>query len=435
MLSRCYLHSNPVPFLRYTNVASVSISPLVFQDAYSPTIGSSSQCASLLRWTRRPFNQKHRHISTSSVRMARHGFRHPSTSQPEASSDAPSQSAHDASPSPSSSWESVFSGIQSMPPLLPTSAPGVRRARRQTMTARELSAFEDMFNMIFDAVSEQQARTGDTSIANASAESASVGIGSGGPDDIFGKLRIHSKRMKMTSMEAQELDRKKEAMELCATDQELLDWAMREVFGESERYDSECRKAMAESIATGSTKELPMLQPPTYPHLIALLMSTFRDKYGDPHLALSMFDHARHLSTASYVFGCSTDAYNELIKTRWMCFQDYRGVCDALEEMDVNGVEANNGTVALVDMVRKEIGERNVWVEDEMANGELSAAQRIISPGGFSKGGFNDWKQQAIKDYEDEDGFDRWDEQSSRPHGRNASRFTQPRHSDGAAFS
>lgn len=110
------------------------------------------------------------------------------------------------------------------------------------------------------------------------------------------------------------------------------------------------------------------LQPPSYPYLIASLMRTFRDKYGDPYLALSIFDHARHLSIASYVFGCTTPAYNELVETRWRCFRDVRGVCDALEEMRVNGIEMDTRTRGLAEVVRKEVGERNVWEEEASLN-------------------------------------------------------------------
>ena len=42
------------------------------------------------------------------------------------------------------------------------------------------------------------------------------------------------------------LDRKREEMEHCETDQQLLDWAMREVFGESQRYEELARQAKSQ---------------------------------------------------------------------------------------------------------------------------------------------------------------------------------------------
>ncbi|KAJ7188537.1 hypothetical protein C8R46DRAFT_1054992 [Mycena filopes] len=216
---------------------------------------------------------------------------------------------------------------------------GPRRARRQTMTAREISAFNEIFNMIFDSMGEKEKTSG---------HSGSVEIGGARMGELFSTLRRDSKRMRWTAKADEELDRKKDEMDRCKTDLELLDWAMREVFDESRTYLQEFKAAQADGT------ELPLMQPPTYQHLIALLMRTFRDKYHDPHLALSMFDYARHLSTSSYVFGCSTSAYNELIATRWTCFRDLKGVHDALEEMSVNGAEK----------VRQEVGERTLWMEE-----------------------------------------------------------------------
>lgn len=242
-----------------------------------------------------------------------------------------------------STWDHVFTDIKEMPPQIPfQSGVGPRRPRRQTMTAQEIGAFNDIFNLIFDSMSDK------------SPGSSSVAIGSTGMGDLFGTLRRHSKRMKWTAKSDEDLDGKKDEMDRCNSDRELLDWAMREVFGASQSYLQEFQQT--------KDAELP-LQPPTYPHLIALLMRTFRDKYRDPHLALSMFDYARHLSIPSYVFGCSTSAYNELITTRWICFRDLKGVHDALEEMHVNCVDMDNKTCELAEKVRQEVGERNLWMD------------------------------------------------------------------------
>ena len=278
-----------------------------------------------------------------------------------------------------SAWDHIFEDIPSTPPvdLKPMRAPrpsnSSPRPRRQTMTAREISAFDDMFNMIFNAASERKNQ------AHQATQGASIGavpVTAPGSDvgDLYTRLRKHS-RVRWTSDEDAELDKKKEQMELCESDQDLLEWAMREVFGESKRYEEAAWKAAqaaAKANAGVADKLLPVLQPPSYPHVLALLMRTFRDKYKDPNLALSMFDHARHLSIPSYVFGCTTPAYNELITTRWQCFRDLRGVCETLEEMRVNGVMPDAKTRALVEALRREVGERNLWVEEsELGSGEV----------------------------------------------------------------
>ena len=282
-----------------------------------------------------------------------------------------------------SAWDHVFLDIKDMPPLRPSAVrrplrrppqePGVPpgKVRRQAMTAREIGAFDEMFNMIFNAVSQREkGERGNSPLDE-------VGIGSisqkGRMGDIFGTLRRHSKRLKWTSESDELLDRKREEMEFCDSDQQLLDWAMREVFGESRRYEEVARKAIADAAVSGvEPAVMPILQPETYPHLVALLMRSFRDKYRDPHLALSIFNHARHLSIPSYVFGCTTPAYNELIETRWKCFRDLKGVHDALEEMAVNGVDPNNRTRQIVEALRREVGERNLWEEEnDLDSGEV----------------------------------------------------------------
>lgn len=310
-----------------------------------------------------------------------------SSSSIEKDTDSLFDSSHNA-------WDNVFQGLDDMPPLTstlprsplrnfsPQSSPSELQQRRQTMTAREVNIFNDMFNMIFSAVSGQKTKDPDAAHED---PLSGAGIGSG-PEgasdlsDLFGKLRRHSKKFKWSAQEDQELDRKKEQMELCETDQQLLEWAMKEVFEESIRYEEAARQAVQKAEASASegkdhAKELqsPLpLQPPFYPHILALLMHTFRERYADPHLALAIFEHARRLSIASYVFGCTTPAYNELLETRWACFRDLRGVADALQEMRVNGVEPDGTTRKIVERLRREVGDRNLWQEEtELETGEV----------------------------------------------------------------
>ncbi|KAF9070859.1 hypothetical protein BDP27DRAFT_1263254 [Rhodocollybia butyracea] len=308
-------------------------------------------------------------------------------------------------------WDHVFKDIQNMPPLTPFALKNPirtvpRQSRKQEMTASELNAFDDMFNMIFNAVSEQK-------ITDKGPMNARLG---GGLGDIFGKLRKHSKRMRWTTEAEELLDRKKEAMDLCETDQELLEWTIREVFDESKKLEAASREALQNinNDPKTSTESLPVLQSPIYPHLLALLMRSFRDKYQDPHLALAIFDHARNLSIPSYVFGCTTLAYNELIQTKWTHFRDLKGVHDALQEMVVNGVGIDNNTRKIVDVLRREAGERNLGVEDEyVGEGELWNALESIESLVKQPESQSDkpkWDQWKSSDQDDKDwGFDNWE--------------------------
>ncbi|KAG1742118.1 hypothetical protein EDB19DRAFT_1702104 [Suillus lakei] len=396
------------------------------------------------------------------------------------SSATPSSSSSSTQPdsifaTKESPWDHILGdSIKDMPPVLPTpvrnplraggtETPGRTRARRQAMTAREISAFDEMFNMIFDAVSEQKNPSPKLSSSSKQDDPLAVlggiGIGIGRKpfgqapmSDLFGKLRRHSKRLKWTTEADEEFDKKKEEMELCDTDQQLLEWAMREVFGQSQRYEERARNAIAKaeeqhtptSNASANPQSPPSPQPasmhpelqhPTYPYLIAHLMRSFRDKYRDPHLALSIFDYARHLSIPSYVFGCTTPAYNELIETRWSCFRDLKGVHDALEEMRVNGVEPDGRTKKLVEKLRREVGARTVWEEESVfGSGEVVAMLSKIEQlaikeprrkqgkgkaSGKKGPAFDAWKGGALEeDAEDGYEFGQWGSRKPKPKRR-----------------
>ncbi|KAI0780300.1 hypothetical protein C8Q74DRAFT_756395 [Fomes fomentarius] len=303
------------------------------------------------------------------------------------STAASSQSIFSPEASP---WDGIFEDIKSSPvSTKPTTAnlrslkyaPTGRTQERSknprtiTMTHRETQAFNDMFTTIFDANKALAASDSQFTAGIGQVRSAAMG-------GLFSKLRISGRRPRWTSEVDADLDRKKEDMELCETDIQLLEWAMREVFGESQRYEEEARRAAGTSTEPSASESSPpappphagalQLQPASYPHLLAALMRSFRDKYKDPHLALAMFDHARNLSVASFVFGCTTPAYNELIETRWRCFRDLRGVCEAMEEMRVNGIELDNRTRLLAETIRREVGERTLWQEESsLGSGEV----------------------------------------------------------------
>jgi hypothetical protein len=250
-------------------------------------------------------------------------------------------------------WDNIFKDIKSMPPLVARSerrSPVQGGRRRQAMTAREISAFDDMFNMIFSAVSNQPGQQdGDAGIGGRRGGAAMT--------DLFGKLRKHGRKMRWTSDTDAALDRMREEMELCDTDQQLLEWAMRVVFGGSQQAEELARAAVEAAAAAPQSNlhEIPPLQPVWYPHIVSQLMRTFRDKYHDPHLALAIFDHASKLSVASYVFGCTTPAYNELLETKWRAFRDVRGVVASLNEMRINAVDPDTRTRSLVEAMRQDM--------------------------------------------------------------------------------
>ncbi|KAG1716097.1 hypothetical protein ID866_1069 [Astraeus odoratus] len=289
-----------------------------------------------------------------------------------------------------SPWDHVFADIDPLP--LPSvrgpsrlaarsgaSPPGnallrrPSRARRQAMTAQEINAFDEMFNMIFNAVSDRQAVSKTSRLPDHSPPS--IGPSSAMPlSNVFRTLRRQSSRARWTTASDEELDRKKEEMGLCDTDQELLEWAEREVFCTTKKCVVDAPKTLESATSTcrnsdnnakdkgtsssskSSVHALP-LQPLTYPHLLAHLMKLFRTTYSNPSLSLCIFMHASRLSIPSYVFGCTAPVYNELIQAKWEGWGDLAGVCAALEEMRLNGVRGDGLTRTIVEKIRREVAQ------------------------------------------------------------------------------
>jgi Mtf2 family len=300
-------------------------------------------------------------------------------------------------------------------------------SRRQGITARETKVLTGMLDMIFDSNNREN--------SNSPLGDGQAVFKKGKVDDFFVRLRRHSKDARwMDELDANKLDQKKEQIGYCNSDQELLDWAIREVFEESKQFEAAARAAIAEAAISPGLKEPPPLQPATYPYMIPILMRTFRDKYHDPHLALSIFNYAKSLSIVSYVFGCSTEAYNELVQTKWECFRDLPGVYQSVNEMIINGVPFNTRTRKWVETVRRDVVGQRVRLDmNEASQNEvwqlLSNMDRTIANNDAQQGSkarWESWKYEVMRDNKTEDdswSFDNWSEMFKsrqsyqRPHG------------------
>lgn len=221
------------------------------------------------------------------------------------------------------------------------------------MTAREKTAFQEMFDMVFNVAGDL--KNGDVSSEAHTFFTPAQGTQKRDMTDLFGRLRKNVKRMRWTTELEEELDRKKEEIELCDTDVRLLEWVANEVF----KPQSTTAPVQEPSAPTRNN----YIQ--IYPYIISTLMGTLRDKFRDPHLALAIFDYAKNLSVPSYVFGCTAPAYNQLIETRWFCFRDLNGVLDALEEMKVNGVGFDGRTKVLIETIRREAPTMRLLEEED----------------------------------------------------------------------
>ncbi|KDQ06706.1 hypothetical protein BOTBODRAFT_60484 [Botryobasidium botryosum FD-172 SS1] len=286
-------------------------------------------------------------------------------------------------------WDHLFQDLDTTPPVMvsphhhrggidTTSPPRIGYQQRVPMTNQETKTFDQMFTVIFDSTKKMEYPTELEDLLKPSRARrdplADIGIGNGPGRSqdmrgLFNKLRRTSKKVKDKTETDELVDRKKQEMEECGTDQKLMEWAVREVFAEKPPVDPsfptpqtpESEKSTTESSSVPKS----LMHSQAYPYLLGELMRAFRTRFNDPHSALALFHHARNISIISYVLGCTTSAYNELLRTRWQSFRDLHGVADALEEMRVNGVIADSQTNQFVEELRRDLGRMKAegWVD------------------------------------------------------------------------
>jgi hypothetical protein len=159
-------------------------------------------------------------------------------------------------------------------------------------------------------------------------------------------------------------DEKREAMMNCKSDQELLQWAASEVFLEPPANANSSSPQTSSDIPESSQPSTSKaVHPGIYGRVVALLMSEFRENYNNPHLAIAIFEYTRRRSIISFVTGCTTPSYNELMRTYWNSFRDLQTVVKVAEEMHVNGVAADNRTRTICLQIRQEALKRAAWFE------------------------------------------------------------------------
>ena len=158
-----------------------------------------------------------------------------------------------------------------------------------------------------------------------------------------------------------EIDELKEDMSSVVSESDLIQWAERRVFS-------------PQVTSTTSSGEDGPSYSRAYPYILAHLISTTRDTFRNPSLALAFFQHAQTLSLESYISGCLTPAYNELLKTRWKSFNDLEGVSQGVKEMETNGVAWDGATQKLIGSICENLsasgimnGGESLWKEYVMA--------------------------------------------------------------------
>lgn len=137
-----------------------------------------------------------------------------------------------------------------------------------------------------------------------------------------------------------EIDGMREELSSLQTPGEAVAWAQQKVFTR--------RAEDAEEVVLPGGVTPRTTWPRTYPRALGVLINTLWMRMNSPHLALAMFEHARNLSIESYLAGCQTSAYNEIIRVHWEAFRDLNACLAAVQEMDHHGVAWDRYTAGFV---------------------------------------------------------------------------------------
>lgn len=209
-----------------------------------------------------------------------------------------------------------------------------RHSRAQGNTPAEASKF----NEVIAGIADDLDRTAMASLRGGTrfAQSADPFASSGSLGSLFRARDVRTRTTRWDEAEltedlSSELDQMKEELSALSTDVDVLEWAKVNVFKLVQGEDGESQHS------------------PVYSYILAHTMSIIRETYNNPYLALALFQHAQTLSLESYLSGCLTGAYNELLAIRWDCFQDVAGVEQAIREMDANGVKWDKRTKGIVN--------------------------------------------------------------------------------------
>jgi hypothetical protein len=139
-----------------------------------------------------------------------------------------------------------------------------------------------------------------------------------------------------------------------------------------------------------------------YSLILLKAMRLFRTMFNNPLAAHTLFLRAKTLSAESYVLGCTTQLYNELLVARWERFTDLYSISEILEEMTTNGLKGDGQTIQILKTIQEDVhewanqgndAERVVWTAERGRIGKLEKFQRDFADGIEEEVGLKEMEQ------------------------------------------
>ncbi|KAI5449944.1 hypothetical protein NCC49_003835 [Naganishia albida] len=124
---------------------------------------------------------------------------------------------------------------------------------------------------------------------------------------------------------------KRESIASFRTDLDVMEWLNR-------TYYMPATSPAHTNNDKGSDASISSAFTPSYPLVLAYAISVLHLSFRNPHAALAVFETARSHSLESYLVGCTTSVYNQMLRARWEGLGDLKGTEEGLEEMERRGV-------------------------------------------------------------------------------------------------
>ncbi|KAI7881472.1 hypothetical protein K492DRAFT_177067, partial [Lichtheimia hyalospora FSU 10163] len=117
----------------------------------------------------------------------------------------------------------------------------------------------------------------------------------------------------------------------------------------------QCIKKQLQRCNTVDENGNPRPLPPYYDRFIERAVNHASMTLKEPYLAVAIFNQVKATSIESYVSGCTTQVYNELLSVRWKAWRDIHGMMTLVEEMMSNGIDYDGNTRRIIQMVMNEV--------------------------------------------------------------------------------
>ena len=179
----------------------------------------------------------------------------------------------------------------------------------------------------------------------------------------------------VTDAEMEDYMQKRELITSLRTDLDIIEWLNRTYFDANAETSLGVEANRLDATSSSSFTA-------SYPLVLAYTISVLHLRFRNPHAALAVFEIARSFSLESYLVGCTTAVYNEMLRARWEGLRDLKGVEEGLAEMQSRGVGWDKDTMRLATtLVEKLVELRLASLREEQTPASPTAVsndQRLV---------------------------------------------------------